>query len=640
MMVRILLALLLFTGVALAEAPATQPTTGPSKTPAASNPPAATQPADKAKAKKGEFPTPAELVARLKEMQAETDAMPQVAYFSFNQVITEKPADFTLFGDPNGLTLRSVIERLKMARDDDELHAVLVNVSQSAFNLAQAQEVRDALIELRRAGKKTFVYADSYDTIGYTIATGATNICLMEGGEIMIPGVGLETMFVKGLLDKIGVKADFVQVGEYKGADESLTRTASSVEHREELNKIADSLYEQIVNGISLNRNLRTETVKRMIDDALITARVAKERGFVDHLVDQDDLRDLMADELGGQVNLLARYGVEERRNVDLSNPFALFASLMKKPAVSNKPAVALIYAEGMIVDGHSEAGLFGDGGVGSEDIRRAFRMALRDDQIKAVVVRIDSPGGSALASEVMWQAARRVSREKPVIVSIGGMAASGGYYLASAGDYIYADPSAIIGSIGVVGGKFVTTELFDKLGLTTEAFQRGRNADLFSSSKSWDDRQRRMVTAWMKQTYDQFTDRIMTTRDGKIGDIDKVARGRIFLAQQGKELGMIDEIGGLERAINHAADWVGLRDGEFEVRVVPPPMTFADVFMGNSGTEAMSPFQPKITIPADSMLRAMPASTRQMLVRQMRMMQILEARPVMLMTPYVITVR
>src|SRR5205085_751280 len=227
--------------------------------------------------------------------------------------------------------------------------------------------------------------------------------------------------------------------------------------------------------------------------------------------------------------------------------------------------------------------------------------LATRDDNVKAIVLRIDSPGGSALASEVMWQAVRRAAAKKPVIVSIGGMAASGGYYLAVAGDKIYADPTAIVGSIGVVGGKIVYKDLFEKLGLKTETFAQGRNAGMWSSSEPWSERQREMVRNWMKQTYEQFTDRVMTTRKGKIQDIDKVARGRIFMAKQAKELGMVDEIGGLDAALADAAGRVHLKPGQFDVMTLPRPKTLADFLNGTaSDKDAAFPFKPKLQVKAD----------------------------------------
>jgi protease-4 len=375
----------------------------------------------------------------------------------------------------------------------------------------------------------------------------------------------------------------------------------------------------------------------------MMTATVAKDRGFVDHLTEQDGLRGLLKEELGNEVELVRDYGQPEKPKVDFSNPFSLLAALGQQPEVSDKPAVAVIYAEGVITDGDSKTDILSDSGVGSDSMRRLLRMAARDEKIKAIVLRIDSPGGSALASEMMWQAVRRITQEnkKPVIISIGAMAASGGYYLASAGDYIFADRAAIVGSIGVVGGKFVLKDLYDKLGLATQAFTQGRNADLFSSDHVFTYRQRRMIRTWMQQTYDQFTQRVMTTRTGKIQDIDKVARGRIFLAQQAKELGLVDELGGCESAIAYAADKAGLDKGSYDVRTLPGPRSLVELLSGRD-EETESPVKmPQMNVGLDStLLIAIPQSMRRLMQQQIQFMQLLDRKPVVLMSPFVISTR
>jgi protease IV len=611
------------------EGPATQPT------PVAS-------PATKPTAKS--FPTPAELVAKMKKVQETEANQTRVAYFNLARSIVEKPADFSLFGEADAVTLHSLLQRMRKAREDKEVRAVLVTLGGVSMNLAQAQEIRDALIDLRRSDKKTFVYADSYDTISYTIASGATNVCLLEGGQIMIPGVGMEAMFYKGILDKVGVRADYVQIGEYKGAEEPYTRSEPSAELRGELQRLTEAMYEQIVDGISMGRSVSREAVRQLIDDTMVSAAGAKDRGFVDHLVDQDGLRELIKAELGNDINLLHNFGLPERQSVDLSNPFSILTMMSRRPEDSparnpTKPQIAVVYVDGMIADGESAESLFGGSVVGSESLRRALRIAVRDEQVKAVLLRIDSPGGSALASEVVWQAARRVAEKKPVIVSIGSMAASGGYYIASAGDYIFADPSAIVGSIGVVGGKFVLKDLYDKVGLTTQSFEKGRNANLFSSISSFDERQRRMITTWMKQTYDQFTDRIVATRKEKISNIDAVARGRIFLAQQAKELGMVDEIGGTQAALAHAAKLAKLDDGDFTVRILPAPRTLADMFAGVE-PEATFPFRPQVTLSPDSILQLLPQDMRRSFGQQLQAFELLQQHPVLLVSPYVLSVK
>jgi protease-4 len=585
------------------------------------------------------FPTPSELLAKMKAAREKEEGQAKVALFDFSDGISEKPADFSLFANQTSDTLHETIGRLKRARDDKDIRAVLILLGDGKIDLAEAQEIRDTLADIG-THKKVYVYADGYDTTAYTLASGATDICMLAGGEIMIPGVGFSTMFYKGAFDKLGVEADYVQIGKYKGAKEPYTNSEPSEELKGELNRLTENLYTQIVSGIADHRKLSTDAVKQIIDDTMISGDAAKDRGLVDHLLDQDGLRALIESDLGNQMNLIQDYGEDDQPQVDLSNPWALLSMLTRKPEVSNKPSVALIYAEGVITDGEGNQGLLGgDSGVASEPMRRAFRLAAHDDSIKAVVIRIDSPGGSALASEVMWQAVRRVSVKKPVIISVGSMAASGGYYLASAGDTIYADPVGIVGSIGVVGGKFVLKDLYAKLGLTTDTFAKGQNAGLFNSDAPFTDKQRDMVEKWMTETYVQFTKRVMTTRSGKIKDIDQVAQGRIFLAPQAKELGLIDEIGGTEAAIACAADRGGLAAGSYEIRVLPAARTLADLFT-KPGADAQSPIHSQAGLLNSPLLSMLDDATRELFANQLQMIQLLQKRPIMLMSPYVFTLK
>jgi protease-4 len=613
--------------VAVAKPPTTRPLNAP-----------ATRPTTNPIAKAG-FPSAKEMANKLLgEHKKEKDLL-KVAHIELDKALGEKPASFSLFGGDE-MTLQSLISRLQSVRDDKDVRAVLITMGDTNFNLAQAQEIRDQLIAIRKAGKRAFVYADAYDTAAYVAATGATDICMMEGGEIMIPGVGMETMFAKGLLDKVGVKADYVQIGQYKGADEQYTREFASDELKGELNKILDSLYEQIVEGIAYHRNISKNEVTDLINGVFVNGIVARDRKLVDHLLDQDGLRDLLKKELGRDVNLIHDYGVPEHEALDFSSPFALLGALTRKPPESTKPAIALVYAEGVIVDGEAEDGILSGGGnIGSEDFRKAMRMAARDENVEAIVIRIDSPGGSAMASEVMWQAARRVAKDKPVIISIGSMAASGGYYLASAGDYVIADPSAIVGSIGVVGGKFVFKDLFDKVGLHTESFSRGKNAGLFSSNQPFTDQQRRLVTNWMSRTYEQFTDRVMSQRGKKIKDIDEVAHGRIFLAKQARALGMVDELGGIDKAIQYAATQAGLEEDQYEVKVLPGTRTLADILRGGAfGSDAKMPFKPPMNLGEANLLNVLSPSAARLVKQQIQYIQLLQQRPVILVSPFVMT--
>lgn len=629
-------------GIVRAEEPATLPATAPATLPT-------TVPSVQPATTRAAQPTPAELIKQLREKQKKEATKPQVAHIDLTTALGERDADFDLLGGGGGgaITLRDLLNRLDKARDTKEVRAVLITIGAGAgMSLSQAQEVRDHLKEFGKSGKRVFVYADTFENATYTLASGASDICLMQGGEVFIPGPAVETQFFRGIMEKVGVKADYIQIGEYKGADESYTRTEASEELRGELNRLVESLYNQTIDSISEARNIPTAVVKQMVDEAMISAPAAKDRKLIDHVVDMDGLRGLIEGELNAEaLRFVADYGAADRPKIDFANLLGSLALLSKPQAPPTKPVVAVVVADGVIVDGEGggggglPGGLLGGGAqVGSDRMRRAFGEALRDDNVKAVVLRIDSPGGSALASEAMWQSARRLAAKKPLVISVGSMAASGGYYLASAGDYIFADSTAIVGSIGVVGGKFVLGGMFEKLGVGNESFSRGKNANLFSSATAWNEDQRRMVQRWMKRTYDQFTERVMTTRTGKIKDIDKVARGRIFLARDALALGMVDELGGLRKAIAHAGKQAELNaPNEFEVRIYPQPKTLADMFTP-TGRMVMTPLHDFVG--RSAIMAALPEAVRRPMLQQLQIMQLLEKRPVMVAMPFSISIK
>lgn len=592
------------------------------------------------------IPSPAELMRQMREAREAEAAKALVAHIDMSSPVMEQPSGFSLFGGPTGIDLRGVLSRLEQAREDESCHAVLLTFYNGGLmNMAQAQEIRRELGKLKKAGKRTFIYADTYDTVSYLIASAATDVCLMDGGEVFMPGVMIEPMFYRGTLDKLGVKPDYVQIGEYKGAEEPYTRTEPSPELAAEMEQLVDAIHGEIVRQIARGRGNKKEKVAVLIDDAMIPAKKARLNGLVDHLVDADGLRGLMSESLEEEeLRIDASYG-SDRDEIDSDNPLAVFAAMSQaqnQRVSTTGPSIALVYAEGVITGGEGGSdGLLGESGIGSERIRRAMRMAERDDNIKAIVVRIDSPGGSALASEAMYQAVRRVAETKPVIISVGSMAASGGYYLACAGDTIVADPSAIVGSIGVVGGKLVLGGLYDKLGLSTASFSRGANADIYSSTDPWSDEQRELIRKWMTSTYELFTERVMESRGRKITDVDAVARGRIFLARDARKLGMVDRLGGIEDAINIAARRAEMGE-EYDVVTVPE--------------NQFNPLNQNLTIPlgqapgihvnvelsaeAAGLIQLLPPHLREALSRTVELGKLLEDRPVVLMTPYLIRVR
>jgi protease-4 len=618
------------------------PTEAPGETPTE-------QPADTpADEPKSDFVSPADLFRKIREQrnlrrgrQVVEESKIQVATFVFDGGLAERPPEFDLFGTGNAATLTGVLDRFEKAAEDDAIKGVYIRLTtQASMPMSHVNELGARIKRIRDAGKPVFVYADTFDTTTYMLAAHASDVALMSGGDVFMPGIAVETMFYRGVFDKVGVIGDFVQVGEFKGASEPYLNTEPSPELRHELESLTRSLYDEVVNTVATARGKDPSAVREMIDTAMHTADEAKQAGFIDHVVaDHEEVKKLIETELGGEVNLDTRYGAPEERTIDFSNPFALLASMARPAAQTDEDKIAIVYALGTIVDGDGAAGLLGGGGVGSDKIRRVLRQAERDDSVKAIVLRIDSPGGSALASEAMWQALRRVNASKPIIVSVGSMAASGGYYLASASDTIIADPTAIVGSIGVVGGKFVLGGLFEKVGLTTAEFAQGANANLFSMSRPWTDSQRAMIRRSMEHVYKQFTDRVMSTRQGKIKDIDEVARGRIFTARRALELGMVDQLGGLDDAIRIAAERVGLEEGDFELLSLPPPPTLADMLRSGGGFGLSAPAV-STDFRVQATLEMMPPELREALIQQVQLAKMLQRRPVAVMSPYVITVR
>ncbi|HQY88737.1 MAG TPA: signal peptide peptidase SppA [Tepidisphaeraceae bacterium] len=561
-----------------------------------------------------------------------------LAYFKISEPIANQSSQAIPFFRDGGTSLRDMCDRLEKAANDENVKAVLITLHAGAgFNLAQTTELRQQLDLIRSKNKRVFIYADSYGTGEYLLASGCSDICMLEAGELFIPGIGIETMFYKGLFDKVGITADYIQVGEFKGAQEPFTRSEPTDELKGELDKLTRALFDEITNTIATARKKDPTEVRKLIDQAMIPADQLKKEGFIDHVVGFDGLRDLIDSEVGEKLSVDKDYGEEDEEKFDFSNPFSFLAKLGEEEPESTDPKIALIYADGAIVDGSGGSSFFGGSNIGGDTIRKAVRDAAKDDTVKAIVIRIDSPGGSALASEVMYGSVRAAAKDKPILISIGSMAASGGYYLACAGDEIWSDPNGIVGSIGVVGGKMVLGGLYEKLGLTTHEFTQGANANLFSSNETWSPEQRAMVEKWMTRTYKQFTDRVMSTRKGKIKDIDLVARGRIFTARQGHELGMVDHLGSLNDTISAAANKVQLKDDEYEIKVFPKEPTLMDMLTGN--TEARTPV-PAMSLESHLLLKALSPAMREGLQRQLSLAEMLQSRPVVLVSPYVIDLK
>ncbi len=486
-----------------------------------------------------------------------------------------------LFSGSETRTLYDLVRTLEKAAADDEIAGIALIIEQPRMGFAQIEEVTRALRSFREAGKKIYCYMDYAGNGSYALACAADHITLAQYSQLGIIGLHAEASFYKGLLGKIGVQADMVHCGAYKSALEPFTRTEPSPEAAENINWLLDGIYERWIEMLAEGRELSVEQVKALVDRAPLQADESLESKLVDAVGSFSDFRKLIHKEFGKDVEVVKKLGDEGGLDLDLENPFAIFqmfSEMLDKRREPAKPGIALIYIDGMIVVGKNNSGPFGGGMAGSTTIRAAFEQAHQDENVKAIVVRVNSPGGSALASDIMWKAATRCAGEKPLIVSMGNVAGSGGYYVSIPGDMIFAEATTLTASIGVVGGKFVWSGLMeDKLGITTTEFNRGRHAGLMSMNRAWSEHERDWIMTYMTSVYEQFKGRIMSSRGDRIvGNLEDMAGGRVFTGRQALELGLIDRLGGLSDAIKYATEKVGL--DEYEVHVLPKQRDFTDI--------------------------------------------------------------
>lgn len=506
----------------------------------------------------------------------EAGAPPVVAHFHLAGALTEIPVEDP-FGFMGGKTmsLKDLLNRLDQARQDDTVKAVVLTFDRMSFGFGQLEEIRGAIKRLRQVEKPVLVHAEGMCTGNYALLSAASDFCIAPQSHLWLTGLYGESLYVKGLLEKIGVEADFLQMGEYKSAAEMLTRTGPSEPAEANVNWLFDGLYDSLINMIAESRGLDPGQVRQLVDDGPYLAERAVKVGLIDSVQYRDAFMAGIRERFGEDVIVDNRYGEKTGPQINFANPFAVFGMLTELfgPAKApEKDSVAIVYVEGMILPGHTQPNPFGpSGGAYSGDIRKALEKATQDDTVKAVVLRVDSPGGSGLASEIIWHAAMRVKATKPLIVSMGNVAGSGGYYVSCGADAIFADETTITASIGVVGGKLVTTGMWDKLGVNWIGYQRGANADIFSSAHRFDESQRTRMRQLMQDVYKTFLDRVVARRGEKLTrPIDQLAGGRVYTGKQARDLGLVDQIGGLTEAIEYAAAQASISD--YEVRVIPRP--------------------------------------------------------------------
>jgi protease IV len=524
-----------------------------------------------------------------------------VAHIKLSGGLDESPvANDPLFG-ATAENFKTKLERIKKAKDDSSVQGLYLEIDGLGIGYAKVDEICRAISDFRKGGKKVFAYMESPSTKDYLVAAACDEISMPESGSLMLTGLRAEVTFYKDLFDKLGVHADMLRMGDFKSAAEPYTRSSMSKESRQQLETVLDDFYaKEIVAHIAQARTPQKFTedqVKKLIDEGPYTARAAKAAGLIDRLAYSEGFEEGLKTALdASRVKIVKNYGQTTGSDLDLSNPFALLKALFAPPKAtsSNKPKIAVIYAVGMITAGKSVDMPFLGKTLGSTTLIEAIREAEKDKTVKAIILRVDSPGGSALASDLVWNELRK--SKKPVVASMSDVAASGGYYISMAASKIYAEPGTLTGSIGVVGGKIALGGLEEKVGVKTEVIARGANANIFSMSTPFTDSEKKAMTAMMQETYDQFLDKAIEGRK-KAGkemskeSLLKLAGGRVWTGRQAKENGLIDEVGSLEDAIAGTKKLAGMADdAEMEMLYLPKPASLLETLMeskGDLGTKA-----------------------------------------------------
>ena len=435
------------------------------------------------------------------------------------------------------LTTREIMTSLEKAKNDSRIKGVLVTALYSQLGLGKAQEIRSGIKRFSKS-KPAYGFIEEGDAKEYYLCSAAQKLFLAPAGEggINLIGLRAEMPFLKGTLDKLGIIAEWDHIGDYKSASEIWTRDSMSEANRQATESLLNSLYERMTGDIAKDRKLSQARVKQIIDEGPPIRTEAKQKGLVDDLLYRDQVDERIKKEL--KLKDIKWIGIRKYKEPTFTETYR---------GAGTK--IGIIYATGAISPGESSKG-YSENTLGSSTITQAIRQAREDKTVKAIVLRVDSPGGSAIASDLIWREVVITKKKKPVVVSMADVAASGGYYVSMGASKILADPSTVTGSIGVVFGKFYMKGLYDKIGMTKEIVKKGEHADIYSDYVQFDEEEWKIMRHHMAAIYDSFTRKAAEGRKKTQAEIDAIGKGRVWSGDQALQLGLIDQLGGLQDAI------------------------------------------------------------------------------------------
>ena len=507
-----------------------------------------------------------------------------------------------LFGDlVEGLS--ACMDRLHYAARDKSIKGVILHIDGVEIGWARLNELQSAIAAVKAAGKPIWARMNDGSNKDYLLAASCDRILMPESGTLMLTGLRAEVMFYKNLFEKLDVKADMLRVGAFKSAAEPYTRSEMSPEFRQEMEEILDDYYASMVSQIAAARKLPEEKIKTIIDEGLLSASRAKEMGLIDDVVYHDQIDDLVAD---GDESLEVRIRTDYRKKkasaeLDLFSLMELLSGGSSQ-STSTRPRIAVLRLEGAIVSSSGPTSLFSEASISSDKIVPLIEKLGKDENVKAIVLRVDSPGGSALASDLIWRALE--STNKPVVASMGDTAASGGYYISMGADSIFAEPGTLTGSIGVLGGKIALDGLMQKFGVTTSVIQRGKNSGVMSPFAAFSDSERDTMQRMLNDVYEQFTQKAAAGRKMDYAVLEALARGRVYTGRQAKAVGLVDQLGTLADAIAHTRTLVGDDAGKLELEDLPKAQSPLEMLLGQTASDrqpiaSLAAFVPDAMLPA-----------------------------------------
>ena len=476
-------------------------------------------------------------------------------------------------------SLTGITEQLRKAKTDVRIGAVLLDIRSFEAGWGKADELRAAIDDFRSVQKPIYAYVESGSNKEYYVATACQRIYMPPVSDLNITGLDAHTMFYRGAMDKFGVFLDNYQIGKYKNAPEQYTRSSMSEGQREVTNSLLDDQFNRYVSAIAESRKKTDEAVRGLIDRAPFSATDAVKEGLVTAAAYRDEVDNILKKVLG----------YRDDQKLELISDADYRRVTPESLNLNQGPHIAVVYVSGAIGPGKSvEGSLFVDAAVGSDTIVTALKEARDNDEIKAIVLRIDSPGGTTTASDVIWGAIESAKKKKPVVVSMGDAAASGGYYIAAAANRIIAQPSTHTGSVGVYSSKPVVKGLYSMLGISSEHVSRGKNAALYRDNEAFTSNERKLFEGMLQDFYyQQFLPKVATGRNREVKYIDSIGQGRVWSGAQAKEIGLVDEFGGLDRAIEVAKELAKIPTyQEIERVILPKPRSFVQQFF-NKGDKA-----------------------------------------------------